>query len=98
MTEEIIRSSIRVHADITQCEKYLKKLDIVSSKVKVKDTNKDNIIDSFVQQQIEWRNRDLDIFKKRLEICNIMTDIIKNYEYGFLELINEVMETETKIQ
>ena len=97
MTNDISRSTVRVHADITQCEKYIKKLEVVSNKIKLKDTNKDNLIDSFIQQQIDYRNKDLEVYKKRLEICNIMTDIINNYEYGFLELINELSTVEQQV-
>lgn len=97
MTEEVGRVMVRVLADITSCENYIQKLEVVNRKIKTKN-NEDNILESFIAQQIDWRNRDLEIFKKRLDIVNIMMDILKNYEYGFLELMNEVMETETKIQ
>lgn len=90
MNEEVNRVIVRVHADITMCEKYISKLETVSEKVKVKNQNEDNIIESFVNQQIEWRKKDLEVFKTRLEITNIMIDILNNYEYGFLELINEI--------
>lgn len=90
MNEEVNRVIVRIHADITMCETYISKLETVSDKVKVKNQNEDNIIESFVNQQIEWRKKDLEIFKTRLEITNIMMDILNNYEYGFLELFNEI--------
>ena len=97
MNEEVNRVMIKILADIAMCEQYIQKLDVVNRKIKTKNDD-DNILASFVSQQIEWRNKDLEIFKKRLDIVNIMLDILNNYEYGFLELMNEVMETETKIQ
>ena len=89
MNEEVARISIRIHADISICQKYIDKLETVKTKLKVKN-NEDNIIESFISQQIEWKLKDMDIFNKRLEIVNIMADLLNNYEYGFLELINEL--------
>jgi curved DNA-binding protein CbpA len=94
MHEEILRARLHVLADIAKCESYIKNLETVNNKVKVKDDSDGNIIESFVKQQIEWRNRDLDVFKMRLEITDIMTDILNNYDYGFLELFHELV-TET---
>jgi hypothetical protein len=93
MNDEVARINLRVVADISMCEKYISKLETVNNKIKVKDTNEDNIIESFVSQQIEWRKKDLDVFKTRLEIITIMTEILNNYEYGFLELINQLQES-----
>lgn len=93
MNEEVGRTIVRIHADIAMCEKYIKTLETVNSKIKVKNQSEDNIIESFVHQQIEWRQKDLDIFKTRLEITNIMMDVLNNYEYGFLELMNQLQES-----
>lgn len=89
MNEEI--ENIRTHNQsiITQGETYIKKLETVKNKLKIKN-NEDNILESFIHQQIEWKLKELDIIQKRLSIITLMIDIINNYEYGFLELINEL--------
>lgn len=96
MNDEVARVNLRVVTDINTCEKYISKLETVNNKIKVKDTNEDNIIESFVNQQIEWRKKDLDVFKTRLEIITIMLEILNNYEYGFLELINQLQESSSE--
>ncbi len=96
MKEEVGRVVVRIYADIDSCEKYIKKLEIINNKTKVKN-NEDNIFESLINQQIEWRQKELVTMKTRLEITNIMSDILNNYEYGFLELINEIINIEQSV-
>ena len=86
MMQEVNRTMVRILADIAHCEKYINNLELVRQKIKMKN-DEDNIIESFIDQQIEWRSKDLAVFKTRLEIVELMTNILSNYDYGFLELV-----------
>ena len=99
MKHEITKSRMLIIADLARAEDYIKKLELTKSKTKLKQPSDENIIDSFIDAQLSYRKKDMEVFKYRLEIVDLMENIIDNYQYGFLELFNDIVtETETKTQ
>lgn len=75
--------------DQETCIRYIKNLEIVREKIKLKKEDEENVILNFVNNQIETRNNELKTFKKRAEVTDLMLHILENYHYGFLELMQE---------
>lgn len=93
---------LKALADSAMNEKYIKNLEIVKSKLKVKDSSKEDIILAFIEKQLETRYRDRSVFEYRVKLSEELMLILENYEYGFLEIMNlmsePVTENETKTQ
>lgn len=76
--------------DRETCLKYIKNLEIVREKIKLKKEDEENVIMVFVNNQLEIRNNELKTFERRLEIADLMSQILENYHYGFLELAQDL--------
>lgn len=101
MKNEINRVKAVAFKSLVENDKYISNLEVVKNKLKMKNPEKENIILSFIEAQLETRLRDKMLFEKRISISDLMLSILDDYQYGFIELINEVsvvMETETKTQ
>ena len=77
-----------VNKDIGVTERYIINLEKVSSKLRIK-TEGENILNSFVVNQIQQRKQELETFQRRVLVCNLMLEILKDYEYGLRNLIFE---------
>ena len=77
-----------VNKDIGVTERYIINLEKVSSKLRIK-TEGENILNSFVVNQIQQRKQELENFQRRVLVCNLMLEILKDYEYGLRNLIFE---------
>ena len=97
MKNEVSNMSNRLNADIILNETYIANLEVVRSKLKIKNPNNENIILAFIEKQLETRYQDKQMFEHRLKVVAEMVLILDNYEYGFLE-IPVFMETETRTQ
>lgn len=99
MKAEIDKESLLVLSEKSRCEQYIKHLELTKDKLKLKDTSSDDVISSFINDQLSNRIKDFEIFEYRLSVLDMMTDILNNYQYGFIELINEqpVMENEVNM-
>jgi curved DNA-binding protein CbpA len=75
-----------VNKDIGVTERYIINLEKVSSKLRMK-TEGENILNSFVVNQIQQRKQELVTFQHRVRVCNLMLEILKDYEYGLRNLI-----------
>ena len=78
-----------IHKDAGVTERYIINLEKVSSKLRIK-TNGENILNTFIVHQIQQRKQELETFQKRVQVCNLMLEILKDYEYGLRNLIFEV--------
>ena len=76
------------HKDIGVTERYIANLEKVSKKLRIK-TEGENILNSFIINQIKQRTQELETFKRRVQVCNLMLEILKDYEYGLRNLIFE---------
>ena len=77
-----------VDKDIGVTERYIVNLEKVSNKLRIK-TEGENILNSFVINQIKQRKQELETFQRRVQVCNLMLEILKDYEYGLRNLIFE---------
>ena len=82
-----------VNKDIGVTERYIINLEKVSNKLRIK-TEGENILNSFVINQIKQRKQELETFQRRVQVCNLMLEILKDYEYGLRNLIFEPPPTE----
>jgi curved DNA-binding protein CbpA len=82
-TERMKQSAIN---DSVLCKKYIYNLEIAKQKLKIKDSEKEDIILSFLELQINTRKNEQSLFEHRIELTNEMLNILENYTYGFLEI------------
>ena len=82
-----------IHKDIGVTERYINNLEKVSKKLRIK-TEGENILNSFIINQIQQRKQELESLQRRVQICNLMLEILKDYEYGLRNLIFEPPPTE----
>ena len=75
-----------VDKDIGVTERYIANLEKVSKKLRIK-TNGENILNTFITHQIQQRKQELQNFQRRIKVCNLMLEILKDYEYGLINLI-----------
>ena len=75
-----------VDKDIGVTERYIVNLEKVSKKLRIK-TNGENILNTFITHQIQQRKQELQNFQRRVKVCNLMLEILKDYEYGLINLI-----------
>jgi curved DNA-binding protein CbpA len=76
--------------DIERNKTFIKNLETVKNKLKLKNPNDDNIIMSFLDQQLEFRYKDRNLYEKRIKLSDEMMLVLDKYSYGFLELVNDV--------
>jgi len=77
-----------VNKDIGVTERYIINLEKVLDKLRIK-TEGENILSSFIVNQIQQRKQELVTFQRRVQVCNLMLEIHKDYEYGLRNLIFE---------
>ena len=82
-----------VHKDISVTERYIVNLEKVSSKLRIK-TSGENILNTFIVHQIQQRKQELDNFQRRVQVCSLMLEILKDYEYGLRNLVFETPPVE----
>jgi len=82
-----------VHKDISVTERYIVNLEKVSSKLRIK-TSGENILNTFIVHQIQQRKQELDNFQRRVQVCSLMLEILKDYEYGLRNLAFETPPVE----
>ena len=75
-----------IHKDVGVTERYIINLEKVSSKLRIK-TSGENILNTFIIHQIQQRKQELETFQRRVQVCNLMLEILKDYEYGLRNLI-----------
>jgi len=78
-----------VHKDIGVTERYIVNLEKVSKKLRIK-TDGENILNSFIMNQIQQRRQELITFQRRVQVCNLMLSILKDYEYGLRVIMNDM--------
>jgi curved DNA-binding protein CbpA len=82
-----------VNNDIHNTEMQIKKFEVVLKKLRIK-TNGENILENIIVKQIQQRKKDLVIFHKNVKVCMLMLEILKDYEYGLLNIIFDKPEEE----
>ena len=75
-----------IDKDIGVTERYIANLEKVSKKLRIK-TDGENILNTFITHQIQQRKQELQNFQRRVKVCNLMLEILKDYEYGLINLM-----------
>jgi curved DNA-binding protein CbpA len=83
---EVTKIRQSMFENINICNKYLENLNKVVVRINAKH-NKQNILLELVQKQIDQRKREHEDFTKRIQICDLEIEILKDYEYGLVERI-----------
>ena len=90
MKNEVTRLRAASVRDLAMNQKYIDNIEIIKGKLKTKDPEKENILLSFVEKQLETRISDKKMFEYRINLSDIMLEILDTHQYGFVELVNEV--------
>jgi curved DNA-binding protein CbpA len=77
-----------VNKDIGVTERFIINLEKVLDKLRIK-TEGENILSSFIVNQIQQKKQELVTLQHRVQVCNLMLEILKDYEYGLRNLIFE---------
>ena len=80
-----------VNNDINNAELQIKHFEKVLKKLRIK-TSGENVLENIIQKQIQQRKKDLIIFHKNVKVCMLMLEILKDYEYGLINLIFDTPE------
>jgi DnaJ-class molecular chaperone len=86
MKNEVSQMSLLIVLDQTTCKRFIKNLEGTRNKLKIKNPNEENLILSLIEDQLIGRLADLKVFEERLQVTEIMTNMLTNYEFGFIEL------------
>lgn len=86
MHHEVTKIRQDMFNNINVCNKYLEKLQKVVIRINAKH-QKQNILLDHVQTQIEARKNEEKEFRRRIQICDLVIEILKDYEYGLVERI-----------
>ena len=82
-----------VKNDILNTEMQIQRFEKVLKKLRIK-TDGENILNTFITHQIQQRKQELQNFQRRIKVCNLMLEILKDYEYGLINLIFDKPEEE----
>ena len=80
-----------VNNDINNTEMQIKKFEVVLKKLRIK-TGGENILENIIVKQVQIRKKDLVVFHKNVKVCMLMLEILKDYEYGLLNIIFDKSE------
>ena len=75
-----------VNRDINNTEVHIKHFEKVLKKLTIK-TNAENVLENIIVKQVQQRRKDLLVFHRQVQICMLMLEILKDYEYGLKNLI-----------
>jgi len=75
-----------VKNDILNTEMQIQRFEKVLKKLRIK-TKGENVLESIIKKQIDQRKKDLILFHKNVKVCMLMLEILKDYEYGLLNII-----------
>jgi len=86
MRSQIITMRDELNNNICICNRFKENLNKVIARLNVKD-NKKNLLLDFVQKQLEQRDREHADFTRRILVCDLEIEILKDYSYGLIERI-----------
>ena len=85
MKKEVTTIKTDMNNNINVCNIHLTNLEKVIQRLKIK-TDNENLLLRFVEKQIQQRKQEHSGFIRRIEICDIVFDILNDYAYGLQEL------------
>ena len=86
MRNQVLTIKSDMANNINICNKYKENLNKVIVRINA-NHNKKNILLESVQNQIEQRDREHEDFSRRIKICELEIEILKDYHYGIVERI-----------
>jgi hypothetical protein len=98
LNQEITNSIKQVETNSMMCDIFISNLELVKSKLKLKNPNKEDIVLSFLERHLDARYSDKRILAHRLELLNETQLIVDDYQYGFLELVSEVPNVSENVE
>ena len=81
MTNEILKMKEDLGTNVGICNKHLENVNKVIERLSIK-TNDENILLNFLQKQLDNRKQENIDFARRMEVCEIIISILKDYNYG----------------
>lgn len=87
LTQQVTALKSKAIADDIMCDTFIGNVNIVKEKLKLKNPNKEDVVMSFIDKQLENRRQDKVLFAQRLNLADEMLKILDDYQYGFLELV-----------
>ncbi len=75
-----------VNNDINNTELQIKHFEKVLKKLRIK-TNGENVLESIILKQVQQRKNNLVTLHRNVKVCMLMLEILKDYEYGLINLI-----------
>jgi curved DNA-binding protein CbpA len=76
------------HRNQILANKYIKNLETIKSKIKVKSEETENILSQFVEKELEARRTEYRMFTHNMKLCDHMTNILLDYKYILQELLS----------
>jgi len=86
MKDEVHRMKNEVVTNIGVCNMHLERLNKVIERISIR-TDDENILTGLLQRQIESRKQENLEFVRRMEICDLILQILDDYDYGLMTLM-----------
>lgn len=96
MKNDITREKASLTSQIDQCISSINKLEKFLKKIRRKKEG-ENVLKMFVSNQIKSHENSILTHNRNLEVCDEMTEILEDYQYGdeeFEMLLNEVISNQ----
>ena len=85
MTNIVTELKQECTSNIDVCNNFVAHLNKIVARLKIK-TDNENLLLGFVNTQIDMRKNEFATFTRRIQICDLQFEILKDYEYGLVEL------------
>ncbi len=85
MTNRVTELKQECTSNIDVCNNFVAHLNKIVARLKIK-TDNENLLLGFVNTQIDMRKNEFATFTRRIQICDLQFEILKDYEYGLVEL------------
>ena len=86
MTEDIFKTKEELTVNIAICETHILKINKIINRLKIK-TDDENLILKFLEKQLDIRLQENLEFKRKIDVCEVVLSILKDYEYGLASLM-----------
>lgn len=96
MKNDINREKNQLNVLVSNCLTVIAKLEKVLKKLKKKKEG-ENILKMFTTQQIKLQENNIITNNKKIEVCDVMLDILEDYEFSDIEfqmLMNEIISNQ----
>ena len=85
LTNRVTELKQECNNNIDTCNNFITHLNKIIARLKIK-TDNENLLLGFVNSQIDMRKNEFANFTRRIQICDAQFEILKDYEYGLIEL------------